>query len=257
MSSSFSMVPLLGLALASFWSAAALKTWHANAIDGVELVAFLGWLTILGGYAGLIVETTRLGLLQTEAFYAVWPGLWVPMIPILATLALAASLPPLRRALVIIVHQVGDRAFVLLHALRIAAIGGVAKGFLGVIPLSFVLPVGVADLVFGLSALAMGLRWPLGGYAPRTLLFWNLAGIALILPAPALMQMGLPGPIYVFDTPPDARALFEMPMALAPMLIVPCFLICNAVHALSLLLRTRERHGDGAQSTLLVTRRLV
>lgn len=119
-----------------------------------------------------------------------------------------------------------------MHALRIAAVGGVAKGFAGVLPASFAFPVGIPDLLFGVSTLLIGVFWPNGGLSRRTLIVWNIVGIAVILPAaPLLMQMGLPGPLYTLTSAPDARGLFEFPLVLAPTLIVPFFIFTNAVHA--------------------------
>jgi len=117
----------------------------------------------------------------------------------------------------------------------VTALGGVIKGFAGLLPTSFAFPVGVPDLLFGLTGVWLALAWPKGGWFARTLVIWNALGVAAILPAaPILMQMGLPGPFYIFASAPDARALFDYPMVLAPTLIVPLFVTMNAVHILVL-----------------------
>lgn len=38
--------------------------------------------------------------------------------------------------------------------------------------------------------------------------------MAVLIAAPLLMQLGLPGPFYVLDAQPDARVLFEFPIVL-------------------------------------------
>ena len=51
------------------------------------------------------------------------------------------------------------------------------------------------------------------------------------------MQMGLPGPLQVFDGPPASEALLVYPMALAPTVVVPIFLMLNLWAAAWLYLR--------------------
>ena len=96
---------------------------------------------------------------------------------------------------------------------------------------SFVLPVGVPDLLFGSLSLLLMLSYGKTGNSRRALIGWNLLALAVLAAAPALMQMGLPGPLYVFSTQPDARALFEFPMVLAPTLVVTLLFFMNGWHA--------------------------
>ena len=57
---------------------------------------------------------------------------------------------------------------------------------------------------------------------------WNLIGALVIVPsAPILLQLGLPGPLQVFTSLPDARAVFTYPMSIAPMIGVPLFVLIN------------------------------
>jgi hypothetical protein len=90
---------------------------------------------------------------------------------------------------------------------RAAVIGGVVKGLNGLLPASFALPVGIPDLLFGLSALVLALLWKGEGWSARTLIARNLIGMAVIMPAPILGQLGLPGPFHLFTSIPDARAV--------------------------------------------------
>ena len=57
---------------------------------------------------------------------------------------------------------------------------------------------------------------------------WNAIGALVIVPsAPILIQLGLPGPLQVFTSLPDARAVFTYPMSIAPMIGVPLFVFLN------------------------------
>ena len=42
-----------------------------------------------------------------------------------------------------------------------------------------------------------------------------------------LIQLGLPGPLQVFDALPDARAILTYPMSIAPVVGVPLFVLVN------------------------------
>lgn len=254
MMSNFSTTPFLAACLGGFWLVAALLVRARGHMGRIELAAVALW---LGSLAVLGIANARLaisGAFQQESFFALMPGFWVPMIPFAISGALLLVLPAFRRALWAIGAHFPARAFVLVHAMRVAAVGGVAKGFAGLLPASFTLPVGIPDLLFGASALLIGVFWPKGGLSRRALIVWNLIGIAVIVPAaPLSMQMGLPGPLYVFTSAPDARALFKYPLVLAPTLIVPLFIFTNAVHAAVLWIGMRGGRSS-AQTPSVSTR---
>lgn len=226
---SVSSLPFLCAGLAAFWIWLGVHSYLRGHINMAGLVSIAFWITSLTAWGVTSVYLALNGTYTSASFYAVMPGLWWPMIPAVITVVHLA-LPSFRTALFAVVSQ-NSRALICIQALRIAAIGGVVKGFNGVLPPSFALPVGIPDMVFGLSALALTVLWPKEGWAPRTLIAWNLIGLGVILPAPLLMQLGLPGPFHVFTSSPDARALFEYPMVLAPTLVVPLFITLNAIHA--------------------------
>ena len=74
----------------------------------------------------------------------------------------------------------------------------------------------------------MGRRAQRGEISRRGFFYWNLVGALVIVPAaPILLQLGLPGPIQVFESLPDARAVFTYPMSIAPMMGVPLFVLVN------------------------------
>lgn len=235
---SFSTVPLLCALLLLFWLYQGFRTARSGTISLNGLVLLTLWLAILGAWGVVSMKLALSGYYGGDGLLRLLPGLWVPVIPIAAT-ALFAAMPLFRKTILAMVLR-HPKAQVLAHVARVTAIGGVYKGFNGLLPASFALPVGIPDALFGLSALALVILWPKDGWTPRVLMIWNLAGIAVILPAaPLLMQMGLPGPLHVFTSLPDARTLFHYPMVLAPTLIVPLFITMNAFNVVALWVQSR------------------
>jgi CheY-like chemotaxis protein len=113
----------------------------------------------------------------------------------------------------------------------IVAIGTIIKAVAGQFPAYFAFLVGAPDLLFGLSALILGWQASVRNLSQRFLIAWNLIGVAVILPAAPLIQLGLPGPIQIFTSEPTAEKLFDFPMVLAPSIIVPTLVLLNLVTA--------------------------
>jgi hypothetical protein len=225
-----STLPFLAGALGAFWLWLAAGSFRNRRIGPSGLWWVIIWLGALGAWGLATSHLAISGDYKTQAFYRLLPGLWLPLVPIVLTVLLLFASISLRRALLTIALQ-HTRAMVLIHALRIAALGSLYKTYIGVFPAFFAYFVGLPDLLFGLSALALGLSSKLDALGPRAVIAWNLVGIAVILPAPILIQLGLPGPFYTFTSLPDGRALFEYPMVLAPTLVVTFFITMNAIHA--------------------------
>lgn len=236
-----STLPFLCAALAAFWIWLGARSFRRGHIGIAGLMSIVVWIAALAAWGFVTARWSLDSTYTSKQFYALMPGLWWPMIPAFITLALLA-LPVFRNTLYAVVSR-NSRPMVLIHALRIAAIGGVVKGLNGLLPPSFALPVGIPDLLFGLSALMLGLLWKGDGLSSRTLIAWNLLGFAVIMPAPILMQLGLPGPFHAFTVIPDARALFDYPMVLAPTLVVPVFITMNAIHAVVLWMEASKTNG--------------
>ncbi len=118
--------------------------------------------------------------------------------------------------------------FAYFHGLRIAALGTAYKTAIGEFPPSFEYGVGIPDLLFGISAFWIAGKVKRGELGNKGFLIWNLTGALVIVPsAPILLQLGLPGPIQVFTSLPDARAVLTYPMSIAPMIGVPLFVLIN------------------------------
>ena len=116
------------------------------------------------------------------------------------------------------------------QALRIAALGTAYKTHLGLFPVYFELWVGIPDLLFGVSALVITWLSARGRLGTRALVAWHVIGVIIIVPtALVLLQLGLPGPLRVFNTAPTAEQVLAFPMSLAPTMVVPTFVLFNVL----------------------------
>lgn len=194
--------------------------------DGrVPIYVYLLWL-IAYGVASSIAGAH--GLYICEELLRWLPGLWLQLITVAVFVVPILSSTAVRNGLRRIVDTTPLHWFAYFHAMRIAALGTAAKTASGEFPVYFELFVGIPDLLFGLSALWIGGRLRRGKLSERGFMLWNMLGALLIVPsAPILLQLGLPGPLYVFDSVPDARAVFTYPMSIAPMIGVPMFVLMN------------------------------
>ncbi len=172
------------------------------------------------------------GLYVCEALLRWLPGLWLQLITVAVFVVPVLLIAEVRNGLRRIVDTTPLHWFAYFHAMRIAALGTAAKTASGEFPLYFELFVGIPDLLFGISALWIGSRLRSGTMSERGFMLWNLLGALIIVPgAPVLLQLGLPGPLHVFDSVPDARAVFTYPMSIAPMIGVPMFVLMNILLA--------------------------
>ena len=66
----------------------------------------------------------------------------------------------------------------------------------------------------------------------RSLAIWNLVGAGIIIiPGEIAIQMGLPGFLQIFNSPPTAEVMFEFPLVIAPTIIVPLLVLMNGLVA--------------------------
>jgi hypothetical protein len=227
----FSSIPIIFALICAFWVWAARASVRRQEITGMHLHAIYAWLALLGLWGVVTAWLALSGAYLTEYFYAVVPGMWVPLAPVMLSLALLALWPALRHAVWQVTKYTTPQAFFFLHAIRIASIGGIIKAANGFLPQSFVYPIGIPDMLFGLLSLALAITYPSRGYSSKVLIGWNVLGMAVLMSAPVFMQLGLPGPLYIFNSVPDARSLFEFPMVLAPTLVVTLLFFINGLHA--------------------------
>ncbi len=228
-------------------------TWHSHRRDpGIGSLCpayvFFTWLSLyavatsLLGYHGWYLREEVLRLL---------PGFWLQLVTVAAAVIPVLVSRALRQDLRQIVDTTPWQWFARFHALRIAALGTAAKTMTGEFPLYFEVFVGIPDLLFGISALWIAVLAGRGGISRCGFLLWNLVGVLVIVPsAPILLQLGLPGPFYVFTDLPDARAVYAYPMSIAPMIGVPLFVLVNLCVAWRLWERGRpERRAELSRPT--------
>jgi hypothetical protein len=209
-----------------FATAAHARRRGAPTASTAPVHALLLWITL---YAVLVSTLGYRGALTSERLLPWAPGFWLPVTTVLACAGPAFAVPRLREGLRQVVDSTPWHGWAGIHALRILAVGTLQKASVGEFPAWFALGVGLPDLLFGLSALWVARRAVRGELGHRAFLWWNVVGALVIVPAaPILIQLGLPGPAYVFTSQPDARAILAFPMAIAPLVGVPLFVLMNA-----------------------------
>ncbi len=164
------------------------------------------------------------GLHISPTLRAKVPFLWQATVPVLIVAVGLLGSPRLRRALTAIAAFTPLEWFVWFQVLRIGALGGVLKGMQGQIDSSYVFWVGLPDLLYGLSALALGGLLRFRDVRPQTLLIWNLVG-------PAIILMPTFGFMSAFMNEPGFLFIFAFPMVLAPGIVVPFLLLLNGMAA--------------------------
>lgn len=236
-----STIPFLLTGLLGFVGWLALRAERRGSITGRQRWAILSVLIVLAAWAALSAYLALRGIYSSNEFLQWLPGLWLPLIPFAIIGAAVAAFGTFRRALHGILDATPPVWLVYLQAARISAIGTLIKTLQGKFPIHFELGVGLPDLLFGLSALWMARAVNRGRIGWRGLAIWNVSGFVVVaLPALFLMQMGLPGPMQMFTGPPASEALLVYPMALAPTVIVPFFLLMNVWVAAWLMTRQPE-----------------
>jgi hypothetical protein len=183
------------------------------------------WLTAYGILTSVLGAR---GVWVSEPVLRTLPGLWLQPVTVAVVVLPVVVFVGLRDAMRRIVDGTPWQWFAYFHALRLAALGTAYKTAIGEFPASFEYGVGIPDLLFGASALWIAGRARRGDLSEKTFLVWNVAGALAIVPAaPILLQLGLPGPLQIFTTRPDARAILTYPMSIAPVIGVPLFVLAN------------------------------
>jgi hypothetical protein len=124
------------------------------------------------------------------------------------------------------------------EGLRVLALGGIIKGYRGEFSLFFAQYVGIPDFLYGVTTLIAAVLIYRGVWKERSAIIINLIGFIIIVPfAVILINVGLPGPLYMIEESPSLKTIFEFPMVLAPTLVVPIFAMVNLFVALRLIKR--------------------
>ena len=224
-----SIGPTLILMQLAFMTLMVKRARRSGTVSSRTATALLSALWVgLGGWSAITFWLGATGTYETDSFYALLPALWMSAIPFIVFMAPLLAFPSLRKGGEAVLAATPVHWLTSIQALRIAALGTAYKTHLGLFPEYFELAVGVPDLLFGVSALAMTWLALSRRVGSRALVIWHALGVVIIVPtAPVLLQLGLPGPLRVFDSVPTAEAVYAFPMALAPTMAVPTFVLLN------------------------------
>ena len=199
-----------------------------NSRDARSMAPVYVYLAGLVVYAIITSILGARGLYVSDAMLDLLPALWLQVITVAVVVLPVVVFAGLRDRLRQIVDETPLHWFAWFQALRVSALGTAYKTAIGEFPVSFELFVGIPDLLFGLSAFWVAAKLRRGELSEKGFMYWNLLGALVIVPmAPIILQLGLPGPLQVFTSLPDARAVFTYPMSIAPMIGVPLFVLIN------------------------------
>lgn len=191
--------------------------------------AYLAWLAL---YAVVTSLLGARGVYVTDGLMKTLPGLWLQVVTVAAAVVPVILFAGVRQGLRDIVDATPWHWFAYFHGLRLTALGTAYKTWTGEFPAYFEYLIGVPDLLFAISAFWIAARANRGELSRQGFMIWNLIGALVIVPAaPIVLQLGLPGPLQVFTSLPDARAVFTYPMSIAPMIGVPLFVLVNLLVA--------------------------
>ena len=241
----FSMLPLLYLIQIVAIYRVTRNTYvsgQISASQSKQIVLILAAVTI---WVGLSVYLGLSGYYQSEGFLSSLPGLWIPQIPVLIVMIPWLASKTLRQGIDKIIDHTPLHFIMAFEGLRILAIGGIIKGFSGEFSLFFVKFIGIPDFLYGVTTLIAAVLIYRGVWKEKSAIIINLIGFIIIVPfAMALINVGLPGAMYMIEESPSLKTIFELPMALAPTLVVPIFAIVNLFVALRLIQRSRRDQND-------------
>lgn len=236
-----SMIPLLYLAQVVAINRATQNTYDAGQINLSQRkqVGFI--LVVLTLWGGLSTYLGMSGYYQSDGFLSSLPGLWITQIPVLIVMIPWIISKALRQGIDEIIDKTPLYLIMSFEGLRILAIGGIIKSYTGEFSLFFAKFIGVPDFLYGVTTLIAAVLIYKGVLKEKSAIIINMIGFIIVAPlAMTLINMGLPGAMYMIEESPDLKTIFELPMALAPTLVVPIFAIVNLFVALRLIKRKRS-----------------
>jgi len=234
----FSMLPLLYLAQIVAIYRVTRNTYDSGQISASQkkhIILILAALTLWGGLSTYLGMS---GYYQSEGFLSSLPGLWIPQVPVLIVVIPWLASKMLRQGIDKIIDHTPLYLIMGFEGLRILAIGGIMKGYRGEFSLFFAQFVGIPDFLYGVTTLIAAVLIYKGIWKEKSAIIINLIGFIIAGPlAMILINVGLPGAMYMIEESPSLKTIFELPMALAPTLVVPIFVMVNLFVALRLMKR--------------------
>ena len=240
----FSMLPILLLIQLMVIYRATKNTEIAGAINSQQRRLVNTILVALGVWAAMSSYFTLSGIYQTEAFLASLPGFWITQIPILIVMIPWMLSKSLRQTTDRIIDHTPLSFIMAFEGLRVFAIGGIIKGYKGEFSPLFAKAIGIPDFFIGVLALTGAYLIYKGVWGNLTAIAINLLGFLVIIPfGMGLINLGLKGPLYYIHETPSTATIFDFPMALAPTVVVPLFVMVNLFVAIRLIQKERFRES--------------
>ncbi len=228
----FSTLPFLLAAILIFIATITQRAERLSYIKSQNTKSIYWVLGVLGLWTVASSMMSIQGFYASPRFWSLLPGLWLPFVPVTLCLIPFAISSQIRDSLIKILNATPISWLIYLQALRIAALGTLFKTIIGQFPVHVELVIGISDLIFGFSAFYVAKRVVTNTISWRGLALWNLVGASIIIiPGEIAIQMGLPGFLQVFDSPPTAEVMFEFPLVLAPTVVVPLLVVMNGLVA--------------------------
>lgn len=190
---------------------------------GLAALVWLGATALIAGQSGYVATTAWFGMDFAIA---------VPFAITLAFLVPGSSRESLGRW----TASVSLREATFFHAVRVLALGTILKMMNGELAPHFIVPVGIPDFLFGLSAGVLGIGFRSDLVERRGGVVWNALGALVFAPSMVLLFLSVPSPIQIYFEGPTTREVFEFPMALVPTFIAPVFMLVHLA-AISQLMR--------------------
>ncbi len=232
----FSILPILYLVQILVIYRAAGKTHHSGqiSVDQTNQINLL--LMILTFWGGLSAYLGVSGYYQSDTFLSSLPGFWITQIAVLIVMIPWIASKSLRQGIDKIIDHTPLHLIMSFEGLRILALGGIYKGYIGEFSAFFAKFVGVPDFLYGVATLLAAVLIYKGIWKEKSPIIINLIGFIIIVPfGMLLINVGLPGPMFMIEESPGLETIFEFPMVLAPTLVVPLFVMVNLLVALRLM----------------------
>jgi hypothetical protein len=236
----FSMIPLLYLIQFIAIYRATRNTYDLGKISEGQYKQIKLILVVLTLWGGLSTYLGMSGYYQSESFLSSLPGFWITQIAVLIVMIPWIVSNSLRQGIDQVVDQTPLYLIMGFEGLRILAIGGIYKGYIGEFSPFYAKYIGVPDFLYGVTTLIAAVLIYRGVWKEKSAIIINLIGFIIIVPfGMILINVGLPGAMFMIEESPSLKTIFEFPMALAPTLVVPLFVIVNLFVALRLIERLR------------------
>ena len=190
------------------------------------IVALLAWLTLV-----IYVGTRGFFLKHSDKL----SNLVGVAIVVSFAVAVFGLVPAAWQGLVSAARSTSDVQLILIHILRLLAIGAIIKFIHRELPLHFVILGAIPDFLFAVSGVVLAVLGTNGPLGHNVLVVWHLIGFSIFMGAGISMFLSVPSPLRIYHMKPDATIVFQFPMVLAPNFTVPLFMLAHAFALVRLL----------------------